>query len=138
VNRRALARIKWRLPCKSHVMIHALAKGSLLFLACAGLAAAEMYTGILVDAHCPTAEKGAPKCDPTPATKSFAVVLSGSQLKTLKLDGAGNAKAAAALKNGDRDRKPNDPSGADRRSLIVTVTGVIHGDEVEVESLKID
>ena len=118
-------------------MIQALGKGSIVFLAFAGLAAAEMYTGILIDAACPDEERGAPKCDPTPSTRSFAVLVSGDQLKTLRLDNAGNAKAAAALKDGNAGRKPDDSNGA-RRSLIVTVTGATRGDEIQVESLRID
>lgn len=118
-------------------MIQALGKGSILVLACAGLAAADMYTGILIDAACPAEEKGAPMCDPTPSTRSFAILVSGDQLKAVRLDNAGNAKAAAALKDGNAGGKPDDPN-ATRRSLIVTVTGAMRGDEIQVESLKID
>jgi hypothetical protein len=106
--------------------------GSLVILASA-LAFAETWTGKLLDASCMEQQKNA-ACTPTSSTSSFAIETSG---KMLKLDTAGNQKAAQALKesaNGaDRSREPGAQSG----QVTATVTGTPSRDEIRVESVVV-
>ena len=97
-----------------------------LFLLGSAMCLAESWTGRLVDAACidrqahtsPTAS-----CEPTRSTTVFAVSLPDG--KVVKLDSAGNAKAAEAVATG----KPG--------AVNVTITGAMSGDTVKVESLEI-
>jgi hypothetical protein len=102
--------------------------GSMLCLG-SMLSFAESWTGKLVDANCKdkqsTAQPEAPlaACEPTRATTSYGVELSDGRV--LRLDGAGNAKAAEAVKTGSA------------KSMRATVTGSLDGSTVKVESIDI-
>lgn len=111
-----------------------LGKTCVLFLAVAGFALAETYTGTLVDASCAAQRKTA-TCTPTAATTSFALITAG---KTVKLDTAGNSKAETALKEhnsgANRSKDPNSTATA----VNATVTGTMKGDEIAVESIQVE
>lgn len=116
-----------------------LCKVGILFLALAGLALAETYTGVLIDAACAAQEKNAP-CSPTASTTAFALLVAGqAKPQTLKLDPAGNQKAAALLKaegnSADRAANPNHPATG---SIIATVIGTRNGDELKVNAIQVD
>jgi hypothetical protein len=72
-------------------------------------------------------------CDPTSSTTAFALVASG---KTFKLDDAGNAKAAEALKNrADRAANPSTPQST---SITAKVTGTKEGENaLKVEAIEV-
>jgi len=100
------------------------------------LALAESWTGKLIDASCADQAKGDQQkmatCDPTSATTAFALVASG---KTFKLDDAGNAKAAEALKSrADRAANPSTPQST---SVTAKVTGTKEGDALKVEAIEV-
>lgn len=100
------------------------------------LALAESWTGKLVDASCADQNKGDQQkmatCDATSSTTAFALVASG---KIFKLDEAGNAKAAEALKSrADRSANPNTPTST---SITAKVTGTKEGDNLKVESIEV-
>jgi hypothetical protein len=101
------------------------------FLAIVATAAfAETWSGKLVDAACADQQKTA-ACAPTTSTTAFAIKAAG---KMLKLDDAGNAKAADALKarenSANRSKDPNAETTA-------TVKGTLSGDVIQVESIAI-
>jgi hypothetical protein len=142
VNRSALRRPDWTGSCTHFTIrgdtMRTHVRTGVLFFFAAGLALADTYTGVLVDAACPAEQKSAPVCNPTPHTTSFALIVPGDNLKTLKLDAAGNAKAAAALKNHNRGAdRSKDPNTA-VTSLIATVVGSLNGEELRVESIQFD
>ena len=111
-----------------------LLKTSLIFVAVCGLVLAETYTGKLVDASCAAQEKNA-ACTPTPSTTAFALVAAG---KMLKLDTAGNAKAAEALReNNSGANRAKDPSTLGTGGVNATVTGTAREDQLKVESIEI-
>ncbi len=97
-----------------------------------GLALAENWTGKLLDAACYDQEKGAKPCDATATTATFAVNVSG---KVFKLDEAGNAKAAEAIKS-HADRSA-DPSRAASGGVSAKVTGTMEGQTIKVESIEV-
>ena len=111
-----------------------LLKTSVLFAVVCGLALAETYTGKLVDASCAAQQKNA-ACTPTASTTSFALIASG---KMLKLDAAGNAKAAEALKeNSSGANRAKDPNAPGADGVNATVTGTASGGQLKVESIEI-
>ncbi|MBZ5579512.1 MAG: hypothetical protein LAP40_23375 [Acidobacteriia bacterium] len=111
-------------------------KTSVLFVMVAGLALAETYTGKLIDAACAAQQKNA-ACTPTASTTTFALVASG---KAMRLDAAGNTKAAEALKasnsGANRAKDPNAAPGSD--SVNATVTGTATGDQLKVDNIQIE
>src|SRR5437764_10227513 len=114
---------------------------SVLFLGSV-LCLAETWSGKVVDASCkdqaaapapaaPAAESAQPAghgaanaCEPTASTVSFGIETSDG--KVLKLDSAGNTKAAEAMK-----------TNAGKSGLQATVTGSLDGQTVKVESIDI-
>lgn len=103
-------------------------------LAFTGLALADNFTGKLIDAACYDQAKGAKPCDATATTASFAVNVSG---QVYKLDPAGNAKAAEALKSrADRSADPaKPPAGA--AEVSAKITGTMDGQTIKVESIEV-
>jgi hypothetical protein len=112
--------------------VSVLCLGSLLCLA-------ESWSGKVVDAACKDQAAAAPApapaestkpsspanaCEPTASTVSFGIELPDG--KVLKLDSAGNTKAAEAVKN-----------NAGKSSLQATVTGSTDGQTVKVETIDI-
>jgi hypothetical protein len=94
------------------------------------LAFAETWAGRLVDATCSDQQKtGA--CTPTASTTAFALSTAG---KLLKLDAAGNAKAAEALKStensADRSKDP-------KKEITATVHGTLSDEVIKVESIEV-
>ena len=97
----------------------------------AALAFAETWSGTLVDASCAGGGKSATECAPTSSTSSFALVLADG--KTVKLDAAGNTKAADAIKNSaDRSKNPDQ-----KTAVTATVTGTLSGDAIQVEKIDV-
>jgi len=94
------------------------------------LAFAETWSGKLVDAACADQQK-AEACAPTASTTAFALKAGG---KVLKLDAAGNTKAAEALKSGENsaDRAKN-PS----KEVNATVQGTLSEDMIKVDSIEV-
>lgn len=104
---------------------------ALLFVS--ALAFAETYTGKLVDAACAEQQKDA-ACTPTASTAAFAIEASG---KMLKLDAAGNKKAAAALKESNSGaERAKDPNAANGQ-VTATIQGTLNGDELKVDSIQV-
>src|SRR5579862_8899090 len=103
------------------------------------LCLAERRTGKLVDAACadqgrnnPSAlagqsakDKDMSACTPKEDTTSFAIRTSDGRI--VKLDSAGNAKAASTLKANSK---------ADKGEMDVTITGTMTGDTVQVDSIN--
>ncbi len=105
------------------------------FILFAGLsiaAHAEDWTGKLIDATCNDQGKQEKtvSCDATAATTAFALDVSG---KIFKLDAAGNAKAATALKY--RADPAPDPSKPRLPEVKAKVTGTEAGGMILVESI---
>jgi len=94
------------------------------------LAFAETFSGKLIDASCADQQK-TEACTPTGSTSAFAINASG---KVLKLDAAGNTKAAEAMKNrensADRAKNPN-------RQITATVQGTVSEDVIKVDSIEL-
>ena len=101
-------------------------------LAFTGLALADNWTGKLLDAACYDQAKGAKPCDATATTTTFAVNVSG---RVFKLDDAGNAKAAEAIKS--RADRSADPSKATSGEISARVTGTMDGQTIKVESIEV-
>ena len=85
----------------------------------AGMAHAETWRGRLIDATCMDQQQSqqtpAQACNPTATTTAFAINVSG---KVYRLDDAGNAKAAEALRNrANREHVARD-LGADGREQL--------------------
>jgi hypothetical protein len=102
----------------------------------AALAMAGSWTGRLVDSACYEQQKADPTktpsaCPVTGSTTEFAISASG---KMLKLDDAGNAKAAEALKN-RADR--TDPNAPPTTMVSAKITGTLEGDTVKVETIDV-
>ena len=92
----------------------------------------EMYRGQLMDASCynqdhaQTAGKAWVQCAPSAATTNFAVHTEG---KIRMLDSAGDAKAEAAIQQGDlKVNKHGD--------MPVTIDGSRHGNTIDVEGIR--
>jgi|SRR5580698_6049666 hypothetical protein len=105
------------------------------FIFCASaLSSAELWTGQLLDANCAEQHKEVQKyenCIPAANTASFTLQISG---RMLRLDVAGNRKAAAAWKEYIDKPRVVDP---DVRTKPVTavVEGTVNGDEITVDSI---
>jgi hypothetical protein len=109
-----------------------------LYLLCAsisltaGLALAEDWTGRLIDASCYAQNKTAKPCDATGSTASFLLDVNG---KVYKLDAAGNAKAAAAIKN-RADRST--PGASSAGPVNAKVAGSMEGsDSIKVDQIEV-
>jgi hypothetical protein len=110
-----------------------------LYLLCAsisltaGLALAEDWTGRLIDASCYAQNKTAKPCDASASTASFLLDVNG---KVYKLDAAGNAKAAAAIKNrADRSAAPGATSAG---PVNAKVAGSMEGsDSIKVDQIEV-
>ena len=97
----------------------------------AALAAAETWSGTLVDAACAANKKPSAECTPTSTTTNFALVLADG--KTVKLDETGNSKAAEALKNSaDRSKDPDA-----KTAVTAKVSGSLSGDTIKVETVEV-
>ncbi len=110
----------------------------------AGIAAAAQVTGVLMDVHCSgqsrerirtdglmtggmiAAEAHDRACDLKPACERSGYGVYTRDQKFLKLDAAGNRKALEAIK-----------SSTKLDDVTVQVNGVINGDTIKVESLKL-
>ena len=103
---------------------------SALLAVVSALAFAETMAGKLVDAACADQQKAA-ACIPTASTTAFALKTAD---KVLKLDAAGNTKAAEAMKNtensADRSKKPS-------REITATVQGTVSDDVIKVDSIEV-
>jgi hypothetical protein len=88
------------------------------------LCLAESWSGKVVDAACKDQAQAPAACEPTASTTVFGIELSDG--KVLKLDSAGNAKAAEAMK-----------SNTGKSSPQATVTGSLDGQTLKVESIEI-
>jgi hypothetical protein len=106
----------------------------------AALACAETWNGRLLDASCVDQQKSA-ACDPSSATVTFAINVSG---KIYKLDDAGNAKAVEAIKaRGQSAKEPKEPEAKEPASpgaaatITAKVTGTLEGEVVKVESIQV-
>jgi hypothetical protein len=102
---------------------------------------AKSWTGLLVDSNCfASEERNVNKntsdvehdvgmevrlCSPKPETKAFAIVLPDSEV--LKLDSAGNAKAAEIAR-----------SAGKRSMLHVTVSGAVDKTTIQTSSMSVD
>jgi hypothetical protein len=96
------------------------------------LALAESWQGKLVDSACYEQKKSAATCDATSATTTFALFVSN---QAFKLDDAGNAKAADALKSrADRSTDPAKPTSA---QVMAKITGTKDGENLKVETIEI-
>ena len=95
---------------------------------------AESWNGKLIDAACHDRSQQNPaeskqksevaSCDATASTTSFAIETADG--KVFKLDAAGNAKAATALKGNPDNKSPQ-----------ATVSGSMDGQTVKVDSISI-
>jgi hypothetical protein len=96
---------------------------------------AASWSGKLLDSACYQSQKKAETCDATDQSTSFMLYSSG---KAYQLDAAGNAKAAAALKNrADRAADPAKPH-AMPKGVSATVTGSESGGTITVETIDVN
>ena len=107
---------------------------------CVGLAAAESFSGTLLDASCAAQQQSQQQqqqqsmqsCAPTSSTTSFALSVSG---KIYNLDSNGNTKAAEAMKNrADRSANPNSTASS---AVTASVTGKKEGETITVETISV-
>jgi hypothetical protein len=97
------------------------------------LALAESWQGRLVDATCYEQQKSATACDPTGSTTMFAFFVAN---KGYKLDEAGNAKVAEAVKS--RADRSSDPAKPATTQVMAKITGTKDGDNIlKVETVEI-
>lgn len=97
------------------------------------LAFAESWQGKLVDNTCYEQKKTVATCDATGTTTMFALFSSN---KAYKLDEAGNAKAAVAIKS--RADRASDPAKAPSPEVAVKITGTKDAQDVlKVETIEI-
>lgn len=97
------------------------------------LALAETWNGKLIDATCMDQQKNMTSCSPSGTTTAFLVSVDG---KTYRLDDAGNAKAAEALKNrADRSANPNAPAAS--KDVTAKISGTKDGDTIKVETIEV-
>ena len=97
------------------------------------LAFAESWQGKLVDHACFEKNKSAATCDATSTTTMFALYVAD---KAYKLDEAGNAKAAEALKS--RADRSSDPAKPASTAVMAKITGTKDGEDgVKVETIEI-
>lgn len=101
----------------------------------AALGMAETYTGKLIDVTCLSQAKPTVQtCQPTSSTTAFALVDANSRV--YKLDDAGNAKAANALKGrADRSSDPNAPKAP--TVIEATITGTMNGNVITVDQIQV-
>ena len=101
----------------------------------AALGLAETYSGKLIDVSCLTQQKPTIQtCQPTASTTAFALVDDNSRV--YKLDEAGNAKAANALKGrADRSADPNAPKTA--TAVMAKITGTMNGNIIAVDQIEV-
>ena len=121
-------------------------------LACwsSALCFAGSWSGALVDSRCWDSQENNTRgtsiyvdrdgnleirlCSPGPKTRSFAVVLTDGN--NLKLDAAGNAKAAELiLDNGKKDNSKKD--NGKKAQATVVVTGETSKDAIKVDSISL-
>jgi hypothetical protein len=96
------------------------------------LAFAESWQGRLLDTTCYEQHKSAATCDATSSTTAFALFVSN---QAFKLDDAGNAKAADAIK-GRADRS-SDPTKPATTQVMATITGTKDGENLKVETIEL-
>ena len=96
------------------------------------LAFAEAWQGRLVDTTCYEQQKSAATCDATSTTTGFALLVSN---QAYKLDEAGNAKAADALKS--RADRSSDPAKPANTQVMAKITGTKDGDNLKVETIEL-
>ena len=102
--------------------------------ALATFAFAETFNGKLVDAACYDQNKGAAPCTPSATTASFALVVSS---QVYKLDDAGNAKAAEAVRS--RADRSADPTKQMSSEIKAKVTGTKSGGDIlKVEKIDVE
>ena len=103
---------------------------SAFLVVASALALAETWSGKVIDASCADPQKSE-ACVPTASTTAFAIHARG---KVLKLDEAGNTKAADAMKNkensADRAKNAN-------RQITATVQGTLSEDTIKVDSIEL-
>lgn len=103
-----------------------------LLVAFSAMALAETYTGHLLDASCYAQSKMARNCEAKASTSQFALDASG---KVYRLDEAGNAKAADAMKtHADRSADPNKPATG---AVNAKVTATADGDTLKTEAVQV-
>jgi hypothetical protein len=95
------------------------------------LAFADSFSGKLIDAGCYAKQQSSMGCEPTSATSSFALDVSG---KVYNLDSSGNKKAAAALKN-RADR--TDPAKTTSKEVMAKVEGSESAGSITVTSIEV-
>jgi hypothetical protein len=109
---------------------------------CVGIAAAESYSGTLLDAACYTQNQqnqqqnqsgSMQSCTPTSSTSSFAIQTSSG--KVYSLDSTGNTKAAEALKS--RADRSATPDNATATTVAASITGTRKGDTIQVETVSV-
>jgi len=90
------------------------------------------YTGRLIDAGCAEQQPNA-SCNPTPATRRFALISAG---KILTFDSMGNAKATAALKQrnskANREQLSNAADGVN-----AMIQGEVMGYQIAVRDIEV-
>lgn len=97
------------------------------------LACAESWQGKLVDSACYEQKKSVATCDATGTTTAFALFAAN---KAYKLDEAGNAKAAEAIKS--RADRASDPAKPASTEVMAKVTGTKDDhDIVKVETIEV-
>jgi hypothetical protein len=96
------------------------------------MALAEDYTGHLLDATCYAQSKMAKNCDAKGSTSQFALDVSG---KVYRLDEAGNAKAADAMKS--RADRSADPAKPTIGPVNAKVTATADGDTLKIDSIQV-
>ena len=97
-----------------------------LWIACAGLAAGETFSGTVVDVMCRGKDLASHtrECAITCSRSGYGLVTADG--KFLKFDESGNARTLAALKKSTKDK-----------DLKVKVTGTVSGDVLKVEALDL-
>ena len=104
-----------------------------LLIVSSSLAFADDWQGRLVDASCYQQQKSSTACDPSSASTSFILFAADTPYA---LDGAGNQKAAAALKT--RADRSADPAKPPTSQVMAKVTGTKDaGDSLKVDSIEL-
>ncbi len=95
---------------------------------------AETWTGKLYDADCLSRDAMA-ACTPTTSTTSFKLEVSG---KKYMLDEEGNKKAAEAFRKSESGAdRAADPEEEHDTGITATVTGTLHGERIDVDSITV-
>jgi hypothetical protein len=105
-----------------------------LLLFASPLISADLWTGQLFDANCIERHKEIEKyeeCIPESRTVSYTLQTSG---RMLKLDAAGNQKAAEAWKQYRDKPRVVDPD-VKTKPVTAVVEGTVDGDEIKVDSI---